>query len=81
MKIGKKIISFAVVIIIILTVVVLSGSFFYLSFLERQYESEVKETLHLETEQIVSHVNKNMSAEFDSLDYLSKFVLSQDVFD
>lgn len=81
MKIGKKKMPSAIVLIFILTICVLMGSFFYIKFLENQFDSEVRETLKQETGQVSDSVCDRINSIFANLEYLSEFIVRQDSFD
>lgn len=81
MKIGQKRISLAVIVITILICTVLVGSFLFIEFIDRQYNYDTNNELYLNSQKISQNVQQNISSEFEKLDYLSKFILTQGEFD
>lgn len=81
MKLGKKKKPSAVVLIFILTMCVLMGSFFYISFLEKQFDSDNREMLKQETGQVGKSISDRISSIFENLKYLSEYIVRHDSFD
>lgn len=81
MKLGQKKVPSAVVIIFLLTICVLLGSFFYINFLEKQFDTEDRENLKQETEQIGENVCDSIDNIFENLRYLSEYIVKEEPFD
>ena len=68
-------------IIFLLTICVLLGSFFYINFLEKQFDTEDRENLKQETGQIGENVCNSIDKRFENLKYLSEYIVKGESFD
>ena len=81
MKKERKFNPSAIHLIFIFTICVLAGCFFYLKFLEGQYNSETRSVLKRETRQIKDSVETTVESRFERLSNVADFLKDGNDFD